>query len=246
MEEKRACARETATRRETIENLRRAFSGLREMLSLDEERKTLSTLVEQSGKVARQIGGVDTSDIHDLEYRIRAVAAEIAEVAERRAHEIEALGKSRGYLESTEKNLKQAEETRAESDRRFARFLEGKDALLGEFDSYYRDRAGGSRLSDLASSYESSMKGLRTRLDKCADSCGKAIVEYHGRFNSLLPLEPSEAAESDSVMKRYVDSELPVYREKISRARADTERQFKEHFVARLNEYYGRSPREFS
>jgi uncharacterized protein YPO0396 len=38
------------------------------------------------------------------------------------------------------------------------------------------------------------------------------------------------------MLRRLETSELPEYREKIARARSDAEKEFKDHFVARLNE----------
>jgi uncharacterized protein YPO0396 len=48
------------------------------------------------------------------------------------------------------------------------------------------------------------------------------------------------------LLLRYRDTELPAYRDKIARARREAERQFKEHFVARMNEYINDARESFS
>ncbi|MDZ7794524.1 MAG: SbcC/MukB-like Walker B domain-containing protein [Spirochaetia bacterium] len=48
------------------------------------------------------------------------------------------------------------------------------------------------------------------------------------------------------LLLRYRDTELPAYREKIARARREAERQFKEHFVARMNEYINDARESFA
>jgi len=81
------------------------------------------------------------------------------------------------------------------------------------------------------------LKGYHTRLERITIAYQKAIQEYNHNFNAMLPLDIQEASQAEALKKRFEDSELPVYREKISRARMEAEKQFKEHFVARLNEY---------
>jgi len=48
------------------------------------------------------------------------------------------------------------------------------------------------------------------------------------------------------LLLRYRDTKLPAYREKIARARREAERQFKEHFVARMNEYINDARESFA
>jgi uncharacterized protein YPO0396 len=50
-------------------------------------------------------------------------------------------------------------------------------------------------------------------------------------------MEPSENAEAETLLKRLETSELPEYKEKIARAYQDAEKEFKEHFISRLNEH---------
>jgi uncharacterized protein YPO0396 len=49
-------------------------------------------------------------------------------------------------------------------------------------------------------------------------------------------MEPAENAEAETLLKRLETSELPDYREKISKAYKDAEKEFKDHFISRLNE----------
>jgi uncharacterized protein YPO0396 len=49
-------------------------------------------------------------------------------------------------------------------------------------------------------------------------------------------MEPAENATAETLLKRLETSELPEYREKITRAYRDAEKEFKDHFISRLNE----------
>jgi uncharacterized protein YPO0396 len=53
----------------------------------------------------------------------------------------------------------------------------------------------------------------------------------------MLGLEDDESREYAERLSLYRETELPEYKDRISRARQEAERQFREHFVSRLNEY---------
>jgi uncharacterized protein YPO0396 len=52
-----------------------------------------------------------------------------------------------------------------------------------------------------------------------------------------LGVDPAENVEAETLLKRLETSELPEYREKIARAYQDAEKEFKDHFISRLNEH---------
>ena len=227
------------------EALRRAFGGLHEMKGLAEARSRSAALPAEIAALETDISAVDLSGVRDLETRIERLVKSIARAEADLRREIEGRGKAEGALEV---NRRAVEEALAERDQRrtdFETFLVGREALRTECEDYYSERTKGSDLRNLADNYESAVKGFRTRLEKSAEAYRKAVQEYNREFNSLLPLEPALSDEAAAVLKRYEDSELPLYREKIAKARADAELQFKEHFVARLNEYIEEAKESF-
>ena len=225
--------------------LRRAYAGLHEMKGLTEARERAAALPAELAVLDADIAAVDLSGARDMEARIEALARSIARTEADLARELEGRGKAEGALES---NRRAAAEALAEKERcalAFASFLEGREAFRADCEAYYAERTKGTDLRTLSDNYEGAVKGFRTRLERAAETYRKSVQDYNSRFNSLLSLEPSFADEAASVLKRYEDSELPLYREKISRARGDAERQFKEHFVARLNEYIEEAKESF-
>jgi hypothetical protein len=235
-------AREAAER---DESLRRAYGGLHEMKGLSEARDRAAALPAEIAAVDADIAAVDLSGVRDLEQRIAGLADSIGRADRELARELEGRGKAEGALES---NIRREADARADRDEReavSAAFLRGREALRPDCESYYAERLKGSDVQSLSANYEGAVKGYRTRLEKAAESYRKSIQDYNRRFNALLSLEPALADEAASVLKRYEDSELPVYREKIAKARADAERQFKEHFVSRLNEYIEEAKESF-
>ena len=249
LERLRALDKELETRlrasAEREDALRRAYAGLHEMKGLSEARERAAALPAELAALDADIAAVDLSGARDMEARIEALARSVARAEADLARELEGRGKAEGALES---NRRAAEEALTEKERcafAFASFLEGREAFRADCEEYYAERSKGTDLRTLSDNYEEDVKRFRTRLERAAETYRKSVQDYNSRFNSLLSLEPSFADEAALVLKRYEDSELPLYREKISRARGDAERQFKEHFVARLNEYIEEAKESF-
>jgi uncharacterized protein YPO0396 len=59
-------------------------------------------------------------------------------------------------------------------------------------------------------------------------------------------MEPAENAEAETLLKRLETSELPQYREKIAKAYQDAEKEFKDHFISRLNEHIEEARESFN
>jgi hypothetical protein len=222
---------------ERDEALRRAYDGIHEMKSLEEARERAATLPAEIAGIDADIKAIDLSGVRDMQVRIDSLVKAIAETSATYDRELGNRANASSRLESNRLEHAQAVIHQAEAERTFTAFMDGREALGQEFESYYTERLRGTNLETLVANYEAAVKGFRTRMEKAAETYRKAVMDYNGRFNALLPLEPAYADEANKSLKRYVDSELPQYREKIARARSDAERQFKEHFVARLNEY---------
>jgi uncharacterized protein YPO0396 len=217
--------------------LRRAFAGIHEMLGLVEAKERAALLPAEMESLDGEIAAIDLSGIRDLEARIAGLVRSIREAEAEIAKELEAKGRAEGAQESARRSFAEADSVAERCAKAFAAFLEGREALKSECEAYYSERIRGSDPETLAGNYENAVKGFRTRLERAAETYRKAIQDYNSRFNALLPLEPAYVDEASALKKRYEDSELPAYREKIARARSEAETQFKEHFVARLNEY---------
>ncbi|MDR1931069.1 MAG: AAA family ATPase [Treponema sp.] len=115
-------------------------------------------------------------------------------------------------------------------------FGEAHPLEIGECEAYAEKQIEKASLKDLSGSYESTLKGFRSRVDNLKKEYQTLTQGYDREFNALLSLEPSENDEAEGILKRLETSELPEYREKIARARQDAEKEFKDHFISRLNE----------
>jgi uncharacterized protein YPO0396 len=90
------------------------------------------------------------------------------------------------------------------------------------------------------------LKGFKTRTETCKKEYNRLVADYEHEFHYLLGMEPSENAEAETLLKRLETSELPQYREKIAKAYQDAEKEFKDHFISRLNEHIEEARESFN
>ncbi len=230
---------------ERDEALRRSYGALHEMKGLEEGRRRAAALPAELAALDADIRAVDLSGARDMEVRIEGLSRAIARAEDDLGRERESRGKAGNALDVNRRSLEDALSQKEARQAAYQDFLGGREALRADCEAYFAERIDGADLKTLAENYENAVKGYRTRLEKAAESYRKAVQEYNQHFNALLSLEPAFADEAAGVLKRYEDSELPRYREKITKARSDAERQFKEHFVARLNEYIEEAKESF-
>ena len=108
--------------------------------------------------------------------------------------------------------------------------------MLSECEDYVKKRFSEVSITDLTNTYESTLKNFITHADTNKKEYSKLVAEYNQEFHHLLGIDPTENTQAETLLKRLETSELPDYREKISKAYRDAEKEFKDHFISRLNE----------
>jgi len=137
----------------------------------------------------------------------------------------------------------QSQEEKEEAIKKF-----GGDHLLmiGECEEYAQDKLSKNSITDLTNTYEATLKGFRTHTETCKKEYNRLVADYEHEFHYLLGMDPSENTEAETLLKRLETSELPQYREKIAKAYQDAEKEFKDHFISRLNEHIEEARESFN
>jgi chromosome segregation ATPase len=225
--------KEAASREELFHRAARTITELQFLLPAVEACEKLSADLARSRE---ELAAVDTASFRELEEKRETLIKQIREAET----EINRLHGSLGGVNQTAAGLRDdlaalalSLEERAASIRAFG---EAHPLEAGECEIYAEKQIEKTSLRDLSNSYESTLKGFRSRVENLKKEYQNLVQNYDREFNALLSLEPAENGEAERILKRLEISELPEYREKIARARRDAEREFKEHFISRLNE----------
>jgi hypothetical protein len=218
------------------ERFRRAYRSLIELAHLFPAVAICETLKAELAQGEAELAAIDTKGFKELEDKKAALSLRIRE-ADKRLIE---LSETLGGVHQTITGYRMDQETSAvaleEREGALRAFGETHPMELGDCEAYTQEKIGKSSIQEQSATYEATLKGFKSRVETLQREYHNLVQIYDRDFNALLSVEPSESAEVDRLLTRLETSELPEYREKIAQARRDAEREFKDHFIARLHE----------
>jgi len=233
-----------------LEITKRAMTTVYELKNLEsafEQKKHIHADLEE---VQTQLDSIDTSEFEEMKTSLQNVRMQVDELQQEESGLYRQVGRLENavqQLESLERELAAEEET-AETDLEL--FLGHHQELLQEFKDFYgKHVTETSSLEDLEyklSTMGSSRKGTVTRLTEAQKQLRSKKEQYNRQYNTYMAVDGDNSQEFLQTLTRFKRTELPLYREKIQRAREDAEQQFREHFVSRLNEYLTDAKESFS
>ncbi len=240
---------DATARRAILREVQAALQGIREYAGA---RNLERQYGEHTAEIEREMAAIDVAEIEELRGRIEAADRQLHELRNERSEVDSRIGELRSSCTAREGQAGTLKEEVEAQRRQLEAFMEQRRHRRDEFEAYFLERLRGGEnanlkeLQRLLDNYENARKGLDTRLERAAGQ----LLKAKGRFNSEYRILLDELAEGSApyveLLARYRDTELPAYREKIARARAEAERQFKEHFVARIHEYIADAKESFS
>jgi uncharacterized protein YPO0396 len=207
---------------------------------------------EHCAEIERQIAEIDVSEIAELRGRIAAAETELGRLRGERSEVDSRKGKLEADISAREARADELTVRSGEAGEQLEKFLAERRHRVGEFEAYFYERVRGGEsasveeLKRVLDNYENARKGLETRLERAGGELLKAKSRFNRDYRLMLDEIAEDSAPYLALLSRYRDTELPSYREKIARARGEAERQFKEHFVARMNEYINDAKESFS
>ncbi len=224
------------------ELLSRVYATLYECTNLSGARDEVKRLSDEIAETQDRLESLDTASFEEIKVQIADITGTIRNVEKEIEDNNRRLGSSQNSHEHLTAELERIKSEEEQVAAVLEEFLREHEELREKFEGYYRERMRKERAQeehryvDLMQRYESAIKGLRTRLEKSTSR----LTELKNSFNHTFTIYLSTAYDSDDfsrTLRKYKETELPEYKERIRRAREEAEKQFREHFVSRLNEY---------
>ncbi len=237
-----AAQREAEERIDVLSRVLRQLPAIEELASA---QTRLDALRAQREEVQSQLASIDTSSFEAIKAQMSAVSDSVR-TAEKTIGELrEKIGSARERAQNLAVRLESEEADKERRNAELAGFLAANQAEEADLTAYFEERMRNERrqtggridFADMLRRYQSSYAGLLTRLEKAQTDLRAAKQRYNHDWNELLGLEDDQSLDYLERLSRYRETELPEYRDRISHAREEAERQFREHFVSRLNEY---------
>jgi hypothetical protein len=179
---------------------------------------------------------VDTQSFLELENKKRELDTQLSLMKEDNEKMVERRGSLTNKLSNCREDLEVYAQTQEEKEDAVKNFGNEYPLMIGECEDYAKERLSKNSIAQLTDTYESTLKGFRTHAETNKKEYSILIAEYEREFHFLLGMEPAENSIAETLLKRLETSELPEYREKISKAYKDAEKEFRTDFVSKLNE----------
>ncbi|MDR2842203.1 MAG: hypothetical protein LBV52_03265 [Spirochaetaceae bacterium] len=219
------------------EIFRRAYRSLVELSHLEPALAVFEKTNTEYQRTKTELDAIDTSGFEELQNKRKQLAERIREADGRITNLHISVGGTKQALDDANSKCDPCEEKHRLSESLLAEFSKTHSTEIAECEVYTAERIKGNNFKSIAANYESSVRSTVTRKEKCEKEYHLLVQVYDRDFNALLSFEPDESNEAGKILLRLETSELPEYREKIAKARHDAEREFKDHFISRLNEF---------
>jgi uncharacterized protein YPO0396 len=183
------------------------------------------------------LAAIDTQSFRELEDKRKVLEARLDLFKEDNDRMQKTWGSLNTKLSNCREDLDRFTQSQEEKQEAVKIFSNDNPLMIGECETYAEERLSKHSIAELSTSYEATLKGFRSRTESLKKEYNKLVAEYEHEFHYLLGMEPAENTEAETLLKRLETSELPEYREKIAKAYSDAEKEFKDHFISRLNEH---------
>jgi DNA repair exonuclease SbcCD ATPase subunit len=218
-----------------IDMLGRGLAALAEIRGFAGADELLSQRLEEANRLEEQKASIDTTSFDSLKQRIEDLKAELAFLDGKRGDLISARGSTEARITSLEERGPALQSDREEKKSAFDEFF-GTITDPDEYRRYYDERVRQNRPDELLKNYSAAVKNAATRKENLLGEYIRQTTQYNRDHSESLSGDPSLGDEIALLLKKYRDTELPTYLERIKKARHDAEQQFMGDFVSRLSE----------
>jgi len=240
-----AAEREERSAAEREDCCNRVLRFLPEMKILFPSIEKIVVCKKDLSKAEKELAAIDTQSFKDLENKKIEIDTELSLIRNNYDVRLNTKGGLEKELLSHRDNLEIFSVQQEEKEESIKYFSNDNPTMINDCETYAQEKLYKSSIEELSSSYESTLKNFKTRTDSLKKEYIELVRSYEQEFNHFLNMEPADNSEAETLMKRLETSELPEYREKIARAYQDAEKEFKDHFISRLNEHIEEARQSF-
>jgi uncharacterized protein YPO0396 len=226
--------REAAAQEDCRSRALRSLPLLKELFPAIEK---CSSLTNDVSVAEQELAAIDTTSFKELEEKRKQLEAQLALLKKDNDRLQTDKGGLGNKLSGCKDALERCTQTLEEREEAVKKFGGDNPLLIGECEAYAEEKLSKSTIAELTGSYEATLKNFKTRTESLKKEYSRLVADYEQSFNAFLNQDPAENGEAETLLKRLETSELPEYREKIARAYQDAEKEFKDHFISRLNEH---------
>jgi len=214
-----------------------AVQSLMEARHLAPALETVARLQEEIALLQQELDAIDISASVDLEKKRQDLSRILVDIREKRDALSSEVGRQKALLEGAIEHCDNQEDQLVLRQKALEVFSKEYSSELSELKQYVQGRLKAASPREIAGNYESARKGIESRSQNVLRKYRSSVSEYRSQSSSLVDVEIEAFPVLKETLERLERSQLPQYKERIIKARQDAEREFREHFIAKLNEY---------
>ncbi len=215
--------------------LDRVLAALSEIRGYEGTEELLVQRLEEVKRLEEQRAKIDTSSFDSLKRRIEELRGILASLDVKLGEMNSAKGAAEERISALEKNHPALVQYRDEKKAAFDDFCVNITDLE-EHRRYYDERIRQTTPAELLKNYSTAVKNAETRLRNLNAEFIKQTTQYNRDHSESLSGDPGPGDEVSVLLKKFQDTELPAYKDRINKAKQDAEQQFMGDFVSRLSE----------
>lgn len=228
-----------------LDVIKRGLDTLLEMKTTSSAKERLLVLEKDYSGIKEQLDAIDITEFREQQEWISKLSEEIRILRNEKDAMLRRIGGAEQILEGLEQKITGKKEQENALRKRSEECINSHIELHDEFLAYYNERTKEKNYNEVKIKFERTKRGNETKCENLQNDLLKKKNDFNRENNFYLPAERDDGAPFLELLEKYINTELPQYREKISRARIDAEKQFKEHFVTKLNEYIEEAKESF-
>jgi len=230
------CESSISDTQERLEVTKKALRLIVEAMGLYPTVAELASLESGADELRGELKGFDTSTFRDSARKIEELGRRIRELDATLLAKAAETARQEKELEITRSNRLKIEVRVITFQDALNQFLQENADIATECERYSAERLKSSSAQEISENYPSTRKGFETKRDKSLQEFRRLVQKYCHDNNVIIAAEVEEIPTIAALLQRLKSSELPKYIDRIAKARRDAEVEFKDHFIARLNE----------
>lgn len=201
-------------------------------------------LEENHSKLIEELYSLDTSEINDLEERIKNNKLRIVQIDTELPLVSESIGNHTTNIRELKEKLKENEVVVKIKKDIFDNYCNEQSHLIINSAKVKWDNEAKGPL-EILKNYQSSNKGLVTQKSNALSPLIELRVIYNNKFLSSAEAKRETNEEYDEILYRLEESEIVKYKEKAEEAREKAQQSFREDFIARLKDQIEKARSDF-
>ncbi len=235
---------------EAVEIGDRAAKSIQRLITLRDSFESEKYHRELLQDVEKQLSQIDTSGFSELKQIVETITQQISALEHNLSKAQRETGILENKLEQLELSYIELQHNRERSENDYTGYISQHEDMEIACEQYYLkhipEHAELELLMGKLASMGTAKKGTQTKIFDVQKQLRSEKEQYNRAYNTFMTIEGDASQQFLDTLESYKLTELPQYREKITHARLDAEKQFKEHFVSRLNEYLTNAKESFS